>query len=144
MTHDALQTATKVTLRRGALNRLRGSAPADFSWPRPRFRRAIRRHFTKRSSQSQKNRPVKLICYPWATIVPSGNATTKNGFDGLSVADCSALSPEKQNSSLAFPDRVKLPDEILCRIMEMATTIMVTATIRDKRIKSILSQGCTA
>jgi hypothetical protein len=45
-----------------------------------------------------------------------------------------------QNSSLAFPDRVKLPDEILCRIIEIATTIMVTATIKDKRIKTILSK----
>jgi hypothetical protein len=73
-------------------------------------------------------------------MVPSGNATTKNGLNGLSVADCSALSPEMENSSLAFLDRVKPPDEILCRIIEMATTIMVTATITDSRSKIISSK----
>jgi hypothetical protein len=49
-----------------------------------------------------------------------------------------------EESPLQIPDRVKLPDEILCRIIEIATTIMVTVTIRDNGIKTILSQVCTA
>jgi hypothetical protein len=67
-----------------------------------------------------------------------------NGFNGLDVTDCPAFSTETETSSLTIPDRIKLPDEIPCRIIEIETTIMVTITIRDNRIKTILSQVCTA
>jgi hypothetical protein len=73
------------------------------------------------------------------TVVPSGNTTIKNGFSGLGLTDCPALSPFTENSSLPVPVRIKLPAELLCRIFEIATTIMATITIRDKRIKTILS-----
>jgi hypothetical protein len=45
------------------------------------------------------------------TIVPSGGTTTKNGFNGPGVAECSALSPLMEESSLAISDRIKLPNE---------------------------------
>src|ERR1700677_2640124 len=71
------------------------------------------------------------------TIVPSGSLTTKNGFNGLGVADSRALSPEMETSSLAIPDRIKLLDGVRFRLIEIAATI--PATVMDDRIKSILS-----
>jgi hypothetical protein len=99
----------------------------------PRFPRAIRRHFTKPRIQTDRYTcPATL----GVTIVPSGSTTTKNGFIGPGVADCSALSPAMEKSSLAIPDRIKLPNEIRCRIIEIATTTPATAT--DNRNKTIL------
>lgn len=47
-------------------------------------------------------------------------------------------------SSFAIPDRIKLPDGLLCRIIEIATMIMATVMIGDNRITTILLQVCTA
>jgi hypothetical protein len=99
----------------------------------------IRRHFTNRRFDRKTNGPLHLSRHPLRTIVPSGSTTTKKGFNRSGVADCSALSSVIEKSSLAIPDRIKLPDELLCRIIEIATTIMATVTIRDNRIKTILS-----
>jgi hypothetical protein len=63
-----------------------------------------------------------------------------NGLNELAVADCPARLPEMETSSLPIPDRIKLPDEVLCRIIEIETRIMATVTIGNNRSKIILSK----
>jgi hypothetical protein len=110
---------------------------------------AVTRDFAGRSVGISQNvvvaaakQPERQTCTATVgvTILPSGSATTKNGFNRLGVADCPALSPEMQNSSLAFPDRIKLPNEIRFRIIEIATTI--AATITDNRKKPYCTSWC--
>jgi hypothetical protein len=96
----------------------------------------------KPSFPPQDKRDRTCLATLGVTTVPSGSTTTKNCFTGLVIRDCSPLSPVMEKSSLAIPDRIKLPNEILCRIIEIAKRI--AATIRDNRIKNILYKVSTA
>ena len=75
-------------------------------------------------------------------IVPSGSTTTKNGFTGLVIRDCSERSLAMEKSPLMIPERVHAPDTMQFLMLGIATTI--AATTRDIRKKVILSQVCTA
>jgi hypothetical protein len=70
------------------------------------------------------------------TIVPSGSTTTRNCFNGLGVADCSAHSLAMERSSLTIPERVHPSDTMRFLIFGLAKRM--AATITDIRIKAIL------
>jgi hypothetical protein len=134
MPQDASEIQIKVIWGSRSLDRLRDSYRTFLALTRD-FEERYAAFPTAVSTAKQTDRytcPATL----GVTIFPSGSTTTKNGFDGLGVADCSALSPLMEKASLAIPDRIKLPNEIRCRIIEIATTI--AAMIRDNRIKTIL------
>ena len=98
--------------------------------------------FHKTGVSAAKRRTLQPMRYPWGKIVPSGSTIIKNALSGRAVADSPALATVIEVSSLAIVVRIKLPDEIPCRINEIETTIMVTVTITDNRISTILSQVC--
>jgi hypothetical protein len=80
-------------------------------------------------------------------VVPSGSTTIKNGFDGLSVADCSLRSLAAGNFPLTISERMELPNESRPRIIELAITIAATITenkitILYKLVRLTVQIGC--
>jgi hypothetical protein len=75
--------------------------------------------------------------------------TTKNGFDGLSIADCSGRTLAMEKSSLKISERVKPPNAMRCRTLGIATKIIaMTTDIRRKTIlhelvRSAVKIGCS-
>lgn len=71
------------------------------------------------------------------TIIPSGNTTIKKWFIRPATANCLAHSPAAGKFPLTISERVKRPNESRPRTFEIATRM--TATTKDKKIKTILS-----
>jgi hypothetical protein len=92
-----------------------------FIGPDPIFPRAIRRHFPTVVSTAKQTDRYNLSITLGITIFPSGNTTTNNWLIGPEILECSVRFPAMAKLPRSIHERVKLPNDLWCPIIETAT-----------------------